>query len=243
MKSNNFIQRSILITLTFFKDSILSQEYANLGGFLQSLHPRIKLIVFLLFIILALLTRSISALLFFYALCLFLALVSKIKLSFFLMRTWVFIPLFTLFIAIPALFSSFSPGEAIFIWNIFNVSIIITRQGLDSALIFVMRVVVSVSFIVLLNITTKHFELLKSLRCLGIPSIFVMTLGMCYRYLYLFVEIIQNTYLAIKSRVGTLVHYKSGQRVVSWNIASLWKRSVQLNEEVYKAMLSRGYHE
>ena len=28
---------------------------------------------------------------------------------------------------------------------------------------------------------------------------------------------------------------------MAWNIASLWERSVVLNEEVYKAMLSRGY--
>lgn len=68
-----------------------------------------------------------------------------------------------------------------------------------------------------------------------------MTVGMCYRYVYLFVEIIENTYLAIKSRVGMRIHYKKGQHLVAWNIASLWQRSYHLNEDVYKAMLSRGY--
>jgi len=73
------------------------------------------------------------------------------------------------------------------------------------------------------------------------PQVFVMTLGMCYRYIFLFVEMIENTYLAIKSRAGTRVHYKKGQRIVAWNIANLWERSNQLNTEVYNAMLSRGY--
>jgi cobalt/nickel transport system permease protein len=50
-----------------------------------------------------------------------------------------------------------------------------------------------------------------------------------------------NIYLAIKSRVGTRLHYQKGQRIVAWNIASLWQRSYQLNEAVYNAMLSRGY--
>jgi cobalt/nickel transport system permease protein len=68
-----------------------------------------------------------------------------------------------------------------------------------------------------------------------------MTLGMCYRYVYLFVGIIQNTYLAIKSRIGIGVQYQRGQDMVAWNIASLWQRSAGLNEEVYKAMLARGY--
>jgi ABC-type cobalt transport system, permease component CbiQ and related transporters len=68
-----------------------------------------------------------------------------------------------------------------------------------------------------------------------------MTLGMCYRYLYLFVELVENTYQAIKSRVGTGIHYKKGQTIVAWNIAVLWQRSYRLNEQVYQAMLSRGY--
>jgi cobalt/nickel transport system permease protein len=54
-------------------------------------------------------------------------------------------------------------------------------------------------------------------------------------------EIIEHTYLAIKSRVGTEVHYKKGQHIVAWNMASLWHRSYLLNEMVYSAMLSRGY--
>jgi energy-coupling factor transporter transmembrane protein EcfT len=70
---------------------------------------------------------------------------------------------------------------------------------------------------------------------------FVLTLGMCYRYIFLFLETIENTYMAIKSRVGGSLHYKKGQHLVSSSIAGLWQRSYQLNKEVYSAMLSRGY--
>lgn len=241
MFKNNFIERSIVAALSFLKDSIFAQEYAARDGFLQSLDPRMKSATFLLFIIQSLFARSIPVLIFLYALCLLLALFSGINLGFFLKRTWVFIPLFSLFIAVPAIFSKFTPGEALATWNILGLKLIITRPGLGGALVFVMRVVTCVSFVVLLSITTRHFELLRVLRIFKIPQIFVMTLGMCYRYVYLFVEIIESTYLAIKSRVGTAVHYQKGQCIVAWNIASLWARSYQLNEEVYKAMLSRGY--
>jgi len=241
MKNSNFIQRSIIGALSFLKDSIFQEEYALQQGFLQSLDPRVKVATFLILIMQILFTSSISVLLFLYVFCLLLVLVSRINLGFFLMRTLIFIPLFSLFIAIPAIFSFFSPGETLVTWSILGLKFMITRQGLNGALFFLMRVISSVSFVVLLSITTKHFELLKVLRIFKIPQIFVMTLGMCYRYVYLFVEIIQNTYLAIKSRVGVLVHYKSAQHIVAWNIASLWNRSVSLNEEVYKAMLSRGF--
>ncbi|TAM38218.1 cobalt ECF transporter T component CbiQ [bacterium] len=240
-KNNNFIERSIMGALSFLKDSIFAQDYAQQSGFLQQLDPRIKSITFLLFIIQVLFARSIPALFFLYGLSIILALASRINLGFFLKRTWVFIPLFALFIAIPSLFSKFTPGEALTAWNILGIKLIITRQGLAAGLTFIMRVAASVSFAVLLTITTWHFELLKTLRVFKIPQVFVMTLGICYRYIYLFVGMIEDTYRAIKSRVGTAVYYKSGQSIVAWNIAFLWSRSLKLNEEVYSAMLSRGY--
>jgi cobalt/nickel transport system permease protein len=146
-----------------------------------------------------------------------------------------------LFIALPALFSAFSPGEPLVTFGVGGIKFIITRQGLDAASLFVTRVATSVSFVILLNLTTRQTALLRALRTFGIPQIFVMTLGMCYRYIFLFVEIIEHTYIAIKSRVGGNLHYKKGQRIVAWKIANLWERSQQLNEEVYNAMLSRGY--
>jgi len=241
LKNHNFIERSLVGALSFLKESIFADEYALEKGFLQSLDPRIKTITFLLLIVQILLTKNIVILLFLYALCLLLSGLSNIRLGFFLKRTWIFIPLFSLFVAIPALFSIFTPGEALLTWHMAGLKFIITRQGLSGATLFVMRVVSSVSFAVLLSITTKHFELLKVLRIFKVPQIFVMTLGMCYRYIFLFVEIVENTYLAIKSRIGTKVNYKRGQHIVAWNIACLWARSYQLNEDVYKAMLSRGY--
>jgi cobalt/nickel transport system permease protein len=74
-----------------------------------------------------------------------------------------------------------------------------------------------------------------------VPQVFVMVLGMCYRYIYLFVEILENTHRAIQSRIGSRMHFSKGQRLVTWNIANLWTRSHQLNEQVYNAMVSRGF--
>lgn len=240
-KNNNFIEHSITGVLSFLKESIFADEYAAKEGFLQPLDPRIKVITFLLFIMAILFAKSIAIPLCLYALCLALAYFSKVNMGFFLKRTWIFIPIFSLFIAIPALFNIFTPGEALFTINVVGVKLVITRQGLFGAALFVMRVIASVSFVVLLSITTKHFALLKVLRIFRIPQVFVMTLGMCYRYIYLFLEIVENTYFAIKSRVGTHLHYKRGQQIVAWNISSLWHRSYHLNEAVYNAMLSRGY--
>ena len=240
-KNNNFIDHSIAGALSFLKESIFADEYATKQGFLQSLDPRIKVITFILFLMAILFTKSIAVLLCIYAACLTLAYLSNVNMSFFLKRTWIFIPLFSLFIAIPALFNVFTPGEALFTIHMLGLKLSITRQGLFGASLFVVRVISSVSFAVLLSITTRHFVLLKVLRIFRIPQIFVMTLGMCHRYIYLFLEVVENTYLAVKSRVGTRLHYKRGRHIVAWNISSLWHRSYYLNQSVYNAMLSRGY--
>jgi cobalt/nickel transport system permease protein len=227
--------------LSFLKESVFAEEYAVKAGLLQSLDPRVKAGSIFLFIIAMLFCKNIYILFCCYGICLILTVFSRINLGFFLKRTWIFIPLFSLFIAIPALFGVFSPGEEIFSFNLFGYYLAITRQGLSGAGLFVTRVITSVSFAVLLSLTTRHFQLLRVLRIFGVPQVFVMTLGMCYRYVYLFVEMLENTYRAIKSRVGASMDYRKGQSIVAGNIAFLWERSLRLNEQVYQAMLSRGY--
>jgi len=242
IENNNFIQRSIRQALFFIKDSLFADEHALKRGFLQSIDTRIKTISILLLVAAALITRNIRVLISLYLFSLILTLVSRIKIRFFLKRTWIFIPLFSFFIALPALFQFFTPGEPLWrisflLWKEF----IITRPGLYSAVLFVSRVITCVSFVILLGLTTRHTELLKALRIFRIPQVFVMTIGMCYRYIYLFIGIVENTYKALDSRVGRSLHYKKGQEIVTFGMANLWQRSYQLNNEVYNAMLSRGY--
>jgi cobalt ECF transporter T component CbiQ len=168
-----------------------------------------------------------------------LALASRIDIIFFLKRTWVFVPLFSLFIAVPALFSSFTPGDPV--WVVPGIHAVVTRQGLSTASLFVLRVATSVSLAVLMTLTTRRSALFSAMRSLGIPQVFVMTLSMCYRYVHLFAGIIQDTYRAIKSRTGGYIRSGKGREMVGWNIACLWQRAQRMNEQVYNAMLSRGY--
>ena len=230
-----------MAAVAFLKDAVFADEYAAQKGFLQARDPRIKVVCTGALLGLALLTKQSGFLLCLYFLCLVLACVSRIPLGFFLKRTWFFIPLFALCIALPAVFNVFSPGEPLWHFSFFGLPLAITRQGVFSAALFFMRVLVSVSLAVLLALTTRHYALLKVLRVLKVPQVFVLTLAVCYRYIYLFIETLQNTYMAMKSRVGRIVSARQGQRVVASSMAGLWQRSYQMHSEVYRAMLSRGY--
>lgn len=217
-KHHNFIQRTIINFLEFFKNSLFFEEHALRESFMQNLSPHIKFLGIFLIVLLTILMKNILAIAVLYLICLLFALTSRIEIGYFLKRTCFFVPIFAVFIALPAFFADF-----------------------NFALVFVARILTCVSWVILLALTTSHTKLLNALRCLGIPQIFVMTIGMCYRYIFLFAEVIENTYFAIKSRVGGRVHYKHGQYIASWNIAQLWNKSLELNKQVYEAMLSRGY--
>ncbi|MCX5714203.1 MAG: cobalt ECF transporter T component CbiQ [Candidatus Omnitrophica bacterium] len=240
-KSSAFIERSLFATLSFLKESVFADEYALKKGFLQSIDPRLKVIMCVMLLVAVVCTKDTTLLLFMYIACLCLAVISGITLLFFIQRTWIFIPLFSIFIVFPAIFQIVAPGDLFFTLRIPGIALVVTRQGVANALLFVSRILVSVSLVVLLNLTTRHTVLLKVLRIFKVPQLFVMTLGMCYRYIFLLIVVIEDMFLAIKSRAGFSLHYKQGQEIMGRNIAALWQRSFELTTEVHSAMLSRGY--
>ena len=228
---SNFIEHSLMSAVSFIKDATLCEEHASHKGFLQSLDARIKTIVFFVFLLTAISLKSALLISWLYAFCLILAVMSRIPLGFFLLRTWVFIPLFSFCIYLPALFSFVTPGDPVWFFYLFGVKFIITRPGLEGAILFVVRVATSVSFVVLLSLTTRHTQLLKVLRMFGIPQVFILTVSMCYRYLYLFAQMLENIFTAIKSRVGVVSTPRKGQKVVAWNIANMWNRAEQMQNK------------
>jgi cobalt/nickel transport system permease protein len=240
-KATGFIDRSLYGFISLLKETVSNDEIASRNGFLQRRDPRLKSlsIVVLLFSVLS--TKSIAVLCFYYFLTIAAALISAIQLGTFLKRTLFFIPLFSLFIVLPAIFNVVTPGESVVTFKLWSINLSITRQGIDSATIFFLRVLASVSLAIVLVLTTRHHVLLKVLRSFRVPQIFVMTMGMTYRYIYMLLDIAQNTFVAIKSRVGFIHSTRSGQKIVGANISGLWLKSYRLQTQVYSAMLSRGY--
>jgi cobalt/nickel transport system permease protein len=214
-----FLEKSLNNALNFFKEAVFSEEIARKKGLLQLCDPRLKMIAFLVFILVTCLARNISYLAALYAMSIVLAAASGINILFFIKRVWFFIPIFTLFIAIPAVF----------------------MQNMEVAVIFVLRVAVCVSFAVLMTISTKHGELFKGLRSLGIPNIFIQILDMTYRYIFFFVKVFEEMHLGLKSRLIKKFEKKDAWRWVSSRIGYLFKRSIKMSEEVYMAMVARGY--
>ena len=76
----------------------------------------------------------------------------------------------------------------------------LTRQGLMAAAIITIRVAISISLVMLVTLTTPWARLLSALRALGVPRMFVLVIGMAYRYLFVLLGAVQDMYVARKAR-------------------------------------------
>jgi cobalt/nickel transport system permease protein len=120
-------------------------------------------------------------------------------------------------------------------------SIYITRQGVVAAVIFTMRVATCVSAVVLLFITTPQQTLFKSLRTIGVPKVYVLTLEMAYRYIFLLMDLVREMYVAKKARTIKAGGIFEEQRWVGGRMGYTLIRSLDMSEKVHMAMVSRGF--
>jgi len=252
--ARDFIAKTMAEVTAAIEDSIFANKYASAKGLLQKIDPRVKLITILLLLIVTGLARNIRVLCYFYILTLVLAILSKLPLGFFIKRVWLFIPLFAGIIAIPALFNIVTPGKALFTVFTFSSShhfgpffipkeITVTLQGVTGAAMLVMRVATSVSFAVLLVITTKWVRLLKALSVLKVPEIAILILAMTYRYIQLMLRTVEGMLLAKKSRHISNMKIKEEHGWIISRFGVLIGKSYRLSNDVHLAMISRGWSE
>ena len=253
MLRKNFAAKTLTGLTAAIKRAVFAERYARLPGLLQGLDPRGKILTFLALLIATAVTHRMEVLMGLYLLTIFLALASRIPLDFFIKRVWLFIPLFTGAIALPEILNVITPGRTVCTlatlaapinWGPVHVpaEITITEQGLRGAAVLILRVATSVSLSVLLILTTEWACLLRALSSLRFPKVGVLILGMTYRYIFLFIKVAEEMFLALMSRTVGRSSLREQQHWISARLGFLLNRSANLSNEVYLAMLSRGWN-
>jgi cobalt/nickel transport system permease protein len=188
-----------------------------------------------------------------YLLTLVLAYFSKIEVLWFVKRVWVFIPIFAGVIVIPILFNVFLAGDVLVpIATLGNgshlgpialpSSIYITRQGTIYVVTFILRVAACVSLAILLFLTTQRDLLFKSMRTLYVPKVYVLTISMCYRYIFLLLDTIADLFTARRSRQIVSLPLREEQRWVGGRVGYMLVKSLDMSDKVHEAMISRGFN-
>lgn len=114
------------------------------------------------------------------------------------------------------------------------------RAGWLSCLNVILRFVLAAGALVGVMATTPFHKLLEGLRRLHLPRMFVTVLALVYRYLFELVDVALRLLRARDLRGGRArlaLRFRSSAGVVG----SLFVRSLDQSDRIYKAMVARGF--
>jgi len=246
------LARTLLGLGRLARDTIYSEKVAARPGLMQGVDPRVKVAGVLVLLLLASLLRHWYLVLGLYLVSVAMAAAASIPAWFFMKRVWMFIPLFAAVIALPSIFNVVRDGDPLWViwdfggevrlgpWSL-GTSLAITQQGVRGAVMLVLRVAASVSLGVLLALTTRWNELLRALRVFHVPRLFVLILSMTYRYIFLLLAMATEMFTARASRMVGPASPREDRRFLAAGMGALLGKSHALSEEVYAAMVSRGF--
>lgn len=221
------------------EQAVFTEEHSRKAGWLQRLDPRAKLGMFVAIVLVAGLSRSLLALVGLYGLMLLTAQASRVPFDFFVKRVWTGIPFFAGVVIIPSIF--FVAGPRLFDVALGPLHVAPSAPGLVAAAVFVVRVGVSVSAAILLVLCTPWADLLKSLQVLRVPQVFILVLSMTYRYIFLFLHTATGMMEARRSRTVGATRGGEQRRWIAGSMGALMNRSFQMSNDVYAAMMARGF--
>lgn len=248
--AEGFLEKTVRQIAAFTDTVLLTERLAAQDALLQRLHPSCKVPALVFFLVAVSLLRSPALVWSLYLLTLPLAVLSRIGLAYFLKRVWLFVPLFAAAVALPSMTSLVVPGNPLLtlrlpglplLWPGLPAEVSVTVQGVQTALLFVGRVAVSVSLTLLLTLTTRWSALFQALGVLKVPQIFVMVLSMTYRYVVVLTRSVGELHVARQSRTVRYLPPAAERRWVASRMGQLFRRSYRLSQEVHGAMLARGY--
>jgi cobalt ECF transporter T component CbiQ len=242
-RKGSFVEKTLTGGSNLLRDAMFGDDAAHRNGLLQRIDPRAKIVAMIGLLVVAALLHNIESLAAMYVGALALAAASRLPIGFFVKRVWLFIPVFTLIVVAPATLSVVTHGDVVLeLWSWNGSPQGITSQGLESAGLVVSRVAVSISLVVLLTLTTPWTRLLAALRSLGVPRIFILVIGMAYRYIFLLLGSVTEMYESRKSRtLGAQKHDAGARQFVTASAGALFGKASHLADEVHQAMASRGY--
>jgi len=214
-------------------------QYRDAESFIHRLDPRSKFLAMLALVSVIVLTPHDGWLAYglFLVFNLTLLFLSRVPFFYMLKRSLAVLP-FVFMVAVLLPFCS--AGTEVWGANIGGWHIGITREGLILTAGIFCKVWLAVLPVILVTATTNVNDLLKGLEKLKMPAIMVMLMSFMYRYLFVISDEAERLSLARNSRSfggGVRLHV----RTLGYMAGALFLRSYERGEQIYGAMLSRGF--
>lgn len=227
-------------------------ESATRKGLFQKIDARIKLLFLVFFVVIVSLKKEIGSEIGIGIFVFSLMLLSRLNVFQLYKKIIPLGMIFGFLVALPSALNLFRDGEVLFtlfslskphqIW-IYSIpqTIGITKEGLYGIGMLTLRVLNSLSLTFLLFYTTPFSEIIRALKVIKVPDAFLVVITLAYKYLFLFAKTAEELHLAKKSRLLKELSPHEARRWVAGRIAFIFRKTRLKGEEVYKAMLCRGF--
>ncbi|MBI5211777.1 MAG: cobalt ECF transporter T component CbiQ [Nitrospirae bacterium] len=248
----SFIESGIEHLGKVIKTGYVQWELASGNGFFQRLDARIKVLFLIFFIVIVSLKRELLpeiAIAFF---VFSLTFASRLNILNFYGRVLFFGFVFGFLIAMPSAFNVITKGDIIlplihfskpydfWIYHI-PATIGITEEGISTVAMLTLRVINSVSLSFLVLYTTPFLDIIRALKVFRVPDAVLMIITLTYKYIFIFAKTIEDMHLAKKSRTAGGIGNKEAREWIAGRIAFMFKKSRQRCEDVFNAMIARGF--
>ncbi len=247
-----FLEKGLNHLGSLIRTAYSQWEWSSQEGLFQKTDARIKVLFLILFLVIVSLKKEVGSELFIGAALLFLMVLSRLPLLQLYKKILFLSLIFGFLVALPSALNLFNDGEILFpllqlpraypFW-IYTVPerIGLTGDGLQGVALLTLRVINSLSVTFLVVYTTPFPEIIRALKVFRVPDSLLITLFLSYKYLFIFAKTVEEIHLAKKSRLLREIPPRGARRWVAGRIAFLVKRTQRKSEEVFNAMLSRGF--
>jgi cobalt ABC transporter, permease protein CbiQ len=242
----HFIAKTLHHFSEVFENEFFCERYADKAMLLQIVDPRIKFWVLLVFMVFSAFSSNIAVLLLLAFIALLYAKLSGLDMKDYVRRAWAYIPVVVFIFSIPGASSLFVKGTPLFYvlrpgFPDLKTGLYFSAAGIEMAFRLALRPGISLSFGFLLLLTTRWTRITGALASMRVPLIFISILNMAYRYIFVMSEMAGSMIEARSLRTVGKLATSDNRKFMSHSIAHLFVRSHFLSEEIYDAMVCRGF--
>lgn len=250
--STPVLEKGVHYLARIIRESYSQWESSRRDGLLQAVDPRVKLLFLAAFLVLVSIKRELAPQAGLAALLLLLYAASRLDILPLYRRIFGAALLFGVLVPLPSLLNIFDGAVPLYpLWHlereyhlwIYRVpqTIGITSSGLFGMALLTIRVANSVALSLLVLHTTSFPDLIKALRVFRVPESFIAVITLSYKYVFTFTRILEEMHLAKKSRLLGGMDGNQSRIWAAGRMAFLFQKSQGRCEDIFRAMLSRGY--
>ena len=204
-------------------------KYCHLDSPLHRLDPRGKLFFCLSLLVIFISTTNLKLFAIYYSLLLFLVIVSRVPVSYYLKRALLVTPFVLMIVLFMLASATLSPGSQ-------NPALKkLSHPAYLNATLIILKTYASILLLTMLTSVTRFHCLLWAMRKFNFPSVLTTLSRLVYSYTFLLIDELHAARRAIKSRAPVIRMPKT--KVYGNLAASILLKSIHRSQVVYYAMV------